>query len=237
VGGPKRSGGDSPRDSSDPPPDALEHVSKRLARTYQSTVENIDTSWADLSAPSTTVDATPIFSESTSHIAPDTLDIARLPDLFRPKESRSGIESIAFHPTRSEAAVLDQVGVTHVIAIGGPANYVQHSFPFSSRNRAHCICWSSRGDRLLTGGQYGVFQTIDSPSQSVRVCRLPHGASTITSISESPTAPLLAMVAGSCVHFLDAETLQTVHTVTTSDTLECGCFLDGGGRERARAPF
>jgi hypothetical protein len=198
-----------------------------VSLAFSRTVENIDTSWADLSAPSTTVDAAPIFSDSASHIGPGTLAVARLPDLLRPAEPRSGVVSLAFHPTRAGAAVLDHAGVAHVIAVAGRTNRVQHSFPFSSRKRAGCICWSSGGDRLVTGGQNGVFQTVDCPSQSVRVCRLPGEASTITSISECAAAPLLAMVAGPRVHFVDAETLQTVRTVQTSDQLECGCFADG----------
>jgi hypothetical protein len=178
-----------------------------------------------MAAPSTTVNAGPIFSDTSSHIAPRTLAIARLPDLFRPANTRHGVRSVAFHPARPEAAVLDVSGVAHVIAIAGRTNRVQYSFPFSSRKRARCICWASGGERFLTGGDDDVFQRVDCPSQSVRVCRLPDESETITSICECPAAPLLAMVAGPRVHFLDAETLQTVQTVATSDALECGCCL------------
>jgi U3 small nucleolar RNA-associated protein 18 len=222
----------TPRLSDLPPgvtPEALQTAADRLSARYAQTVEVIDTSWADMTAGApATVDASDIFSGSTTHIPPNSLAIARVSDLMKPQTARAGVLAILFHPSKCEAAVLDGKNSIHVVSVTGKVNRVQYSIPFVERKHSLAASWSIDGDRLFVGGQGGIFQTIDTRLQSAQVSHLLDERGTITCIACSPNNDVLAMVVGMKMHFVSAGNLQLLRTVSASDELQCGCFTDDG---------
>jgi hypothetical protein len=140
---------------------------------------------------------------------------------MKPQQTRAGVLSVIFHPSKCEAAVLGGKNNLHMISVTGKVNRVQYLIPFVGRKHSLSASWSDDGDRLFIGARNGIFETIDRRLQSAQVSHLLDERGTITCIACSPNNDILAMVVGMRVHFVSAVNLQLLRTVGTSDELQC----------------
>ena len=198
----------------------------RLAKRFDASVENVDTSWAEAKGPKV-VDTTDIFEENKSRIPADKFVICRVADMYRPK-SKAGVFGIAFSPVADEASVLDEREGVHVVSVNAKRSHALPVIPFEQRKRGFCMCYTADGEYIYVAGQDGTYETIDCRTKSTHFNHILGEKARIVDVKCSPTNKILAMVAGNKVHFVDAFNRQLIRTVATSLELNCGQFTDDG---------